>query len=49
MAKDEQVAEDQALVQIAYKILTTIITANNVNNNDSVAAKTTPSFKSCYN
>ena len=48
MAKDEQVAEDQALAQIAYKILT-IITANNVNNNDSVAAKTTPSFKSCYN
>lgn len=38
MVKDEQVAEDQALAQIAYKMLTIIATATNGSNEN----KTTP-------
>lgn len=49
MVKDEQVAEDQALAQIAYKMLTIIATAATTTtattataNNGSNENKTTP-------
>ena len=45
MVKDEQVAEDQALAQIAYKMLTIIATATTVTataTNGSNENKTTP-------